>query len=42
MKFFKILSISLLLAFGISACNTIGGIGKDLESGGETLRDAAN
>ena len=32
---------SLVAALLISACNTIGGVGRDLESVGETVSDAA-
>ena len=28
-------------SFGITACNTIDGVGKDVEKGGEKVQDAA-
>jgi predicted small secreted protein len=34
MKFFSI----LLILFGLSACNTIDGMGKDLEKAGEAVQ----
>ncbi len=40
----KIISIMCLVAMsvGLSACNTIQGIGKDVERGGEKVQDAAS
>ncbi|PTR06794.1 putative small secreted protein [Nitrosospira sp. Nsp5] len=29
--------ITLIAAFGLSACNTIGGVGKDIQKGGEAI-----
>ncbi|RBA25458.1 entericidin A/B family lipoprotein [Herminiimonas fonticola] len=39
----KIISIMCLVAMsvGLSACNTIKGVGKDVERGGEKVQDAA-
>ena len=39
----KLLMISMLLSFAIalSACNTINGIGKDVQKAGEVVQDAA-
>jgi entericidin B len=31
----------LLAAFAFSACNTVAGVGKDVERGGEKLQDTA-
>jgi len=31
----------VLVAMAISACNTVQGIGKDLEKGGEVIQDSA-
>lgn len=31
----------LLVAFSVSACNTVAGIGKDLEKGGEAIQKSA-
>ncbi len=38
-----VITLAALFAFGIavSGCNTIEGLGKDVESGGEALQDAA-
>lgn len=33
--------MAILFAMGISACNTMQGIGKDIKRGGETLEKAA-
>jgi predicted small secreted protein len=30
-----------LLALGASACNTVAGLGKDIQKGGQILQDAA-
>ncbi|NNK78693.1 MAG: entericidin A/B family lipoprotein [Litoreibacter sp.] len=32
---------ALVLVFGLSACETMGGMGRDLESGGKALQKAA-
>ncbi len=32
---------ALLLCFGLAACNTIEGAGRDIESAGDTIEDAA-
>lgn len=32
---------SFLLVWGLSACNTIEGVGKDVKAGGESLENAA-
>jgi predicted small secreted protein len=31
-----------LIALGLAACNTVGGIGKDVQSVGRTMEDAAD
>lgn len=31
----------LLMALSVSACNTVHGLGKDLEKGAEVIQDAA-
>jgi entericidin B len=31
-----------LAVLGLSACNTIGGLGEDVEAGGEAITDASN
>lgn len=31
----------VLVAFSLSACNTVAGIGKDLEKGGEAIQKSA-
>ncbi|MDU8944640.1 entericidin A/B family lipoprotein [Ovoidimarina sediminis] len=34
--------LALVAALGLSACATVEGIGKDVESGGEAIQDASN
>ncbi len=31
----------MLMAFSVSACNTVHGLGKDIEKGAEVIQDAA-
>lgn len=39
----KILTVALLAgSLAVSACNTVEGLGKDVESAGETVKDAAD
>lgn len=39
----KILAVALLAgSLVVSACNTVEGLGKDVESAGETVKDAAD
>lgn len=40
MKMFSIMMI-LMSAFYLSACNTMAGVGKDIQKGGETLEESA-
>jgi len=44
MKNSKILTLTVLIlgAASLGACNTIDGAGKDIEQAGETVQDAAN
>jgi predicted small secreted protein len=35
------LVLSILVAFTLGACNTVAGVGKDVERGGEKLQDTA-
>ena len=37
----KFLFMIIALAFGVSACNTLNGIGKDVEKLGEKVQDAS-
>ncbi|MHB8667365.1 MAG: entericidin A/B family lipoprotein [Burkholderiales bacterium] len=37
----KIILLSLLATFILSACNTVEGVGKDLKQGGEAIERAA-
>lgn len=37
----KALFVLLALSFTLSACNTVQGVGKDIEKGGEVLQDSA-
>ena len=39
-KFVVVLSLAVL-GMGLSACNTVGGAGQDIEEAGETVQDAA-
>lgn len=42
MKFSKILLLALIVSsFGLTACNTMGGAGQDIERAGEAVQDAA-
>ncbi|WP_428995754.1 entericidin A/B family lipoprotein [Lamprobacter modestohalophilus] len=42
MKMKKLVALILLVAIGgLSACNTIEGAGKDIQSGGDAMSDAA-
>ena len=36
------LGLALFFVLGLSACNTTEGVGKDMESAGEAIEDAAN
>ena len=38
----KVLFILIALMFALSACNTIKGIGKDIEKGGEAIQKSTN
>ncbi len=40
MKIFPIIII-LMSAFYLSACNTMAGVGKDIQKGGEALEESA-
>lgn len=37
----KALFVLFALSFTLSACNTVEGVGKDIEKGGEVLQDSA-
>lgn len=39
-KFITIMTV-LIVTLGFSACNTMKGVGKDVERGGEKVQDAA-
>ena len=41
MENFRYLGAVLILAFGLSACNTVEGIGEDVEAGGEAISETA-
>ena len=41
MKKLSILLGVIALSFGLSACNTVKGVGKDVERGGEKVQDVA-
>ncbi len=38
----SVLATVMLLVVGLSACNTVSGIGRDLGSAGEAIEDAAD
>ncbi len=45
MKNFKLLAVLGLVILGsasLAACNTVDGMGQDIERGGEAVQDAAN
>ena len=42
MKRGMLFCIVLLFAFGLAACNTVRGIGKDIEKGGEAIQRATH
>ncbi|RRQ23010.1 entericidin A/B family lipoprotein [Thiohalobacter thiocyanaticus] len=39
--FHQFLCIGVLAAFGLSGCNTMAGIGQDVESAGESIEEEA-
>ena len=41
-KFLAVLSVLLLTAASLTACNTMAGAGQDIEEGGEAVQRAAN
>lgn len=42
MKMMKIFLFVFLISTTVPACNTVDGIGEDLQEGGDAVRDAAN
>ncbi len=34
--------VTLIAAFSLTACNTVAGVGKDIQSGGEALERSAD
>lgn len=40
-RWYAVVALLLASAFGLSACNTVQGMGKDVERGGEKVQDAA-
>lgn len=42
MKKQSIVFLLLMAAFILSGCNTVQGVGKDVQRGGEAVEDAAN
>lgn len=38
----KVSAILLVLSFALSACNTVRGVGKDIEKGGEAIQKSTN
>lgn len=41
-KNLKSISLALVVLFAVSACNTIGGVGRDLQSAGDAITGSAN
>lgn len=41
-KYFIYLSLSFILFCMVSACNTVSGVGKDVQAGGQALQKAAD
>ncbi|WP_106476176.1 entericidin A/B family lipoprotein [Phytohalomonas tamaricis] len=41
-RFFAVTFLALFSMSALSACNTIGGAGEDIEKGGEAVQDAAS
>lgn len=41
-KHIKIIALLLALGFALSACNTVRGVGKDIEKGGEAIQKSTN
>ena len=39
---FKLAAVLLIVAFTLSACNTVRGVGKDIEKGGEAIQKSTN
>lgn len=42
MGFFRVIAISLPIAFAISGCNTVDGFGKDVKKVGDEIEEAAD
>ncbi len=38
----KLLVVSFVLAFVLAGCNTVRGVGKDIEKGGEAIQKSTN
>ena len=41
-SFFKLSAILLVVSFALAACNTVRGVGKDIEKGGEAIQKSTN
>ena len=41
MKHFTLIVLCLFAVFALGACNTVAGLGKDVEKGGEALQKAS-
>ena len=39
---FKFSAVLLVVSFALSACNTVRGVGKDVEKGGEAIQKTTN
>ncbi|MGQ0443528.1 MAG: entericidin A/B family lipoprotein [Methylophilaceae bacterium] len=38
----KLIAVTFVLAFVLAGCNTVQGIGKDIEKGGEAIQKSTN
>ncbi len=38
----KVIAATLALSFAVGACNTVAGVGKDVEKGGQKIENAAD
>ncbi len=41
-SFFQFSAILLVVGFALSACNTVRGVGQDIEKGGEAIQKSTN
>lgn len=41
MKNLKLLMMATIVSFSLAACNTVEGVGQDIEAGGDAIEDSA-